>query len=218
MGLTTQIANQFTIACDKFRKPIQKGRINIRFVKAYSEIIEKDIPLLQLLDAVKDINRIPGTDPNTALELIKNKFKGLPPKELNRLACLALRYPPSTRALAGAILETLKNKTASEKLYKSLNFLSQYNLRLSEGILPNQSKWNIKHYPIEKRKQELDPQKPDLKKLRRVLFWDTKMDSIDWINQKEAVIKRVFERGNQMEKNEIARFYGNESIFEILKA
>ncbi len=51
----------------------------------------------------------------------------------------------------------------------------------------------------EKRKQ-LTNATPDLSKLRPILFWDTSMDKIDWQQQKRAVIKRVFERGNEQEK------------------
>jgi len=58
---------------------------------------------------------------------------------------------------------------------------------------------------------------PDFTKLRRVLFWDTNMKNINWRKQKNAVIKRVFERGNASEKKEITRFYGIENINSILK-
>ena len=72
------------------------------------------------------------------------------------------------------------------------------------------------YYDIEqeKAKQQLDT--PDLSKLRNVLFWDTKMDKINWIKQKKAIIKRVFERGNDAERQEITRFYGEIVVQEIL--
>jgi plasmid maintenance system antidote protein VapI len=57
---------------------------------------------------------------------------------------------------------------------------------------------------------------PDFTKLRRILFWDTKMENIDWEKQKNAIIKRVFERGNKVEKKEIIRFYGRENVNNIL--
>lgn len=57
---------------------------------------------------------------------------------------------------------------------------------------------------------------PDFAKLRRVLFWDTKMENINWEKQKKAVIKRVFERGNEIEKGEIIRFYGQENVNSLL--
>ena len=59
--------------------------------------------------------------------------------------------------------------------------------------------------------------KPDLAKLRPVLFWDTNIESIDWKKQKQAVIKRVFERGNEQEKKEIIRFYGRETVNDLLE-
>ncbi len=145
MGLTTQMTNQYTIASNKFRKAIQKGRINIRFVKTYSDITEKNIPLLQLLDAVKDINSIPGTEPNVALELIKTKLKGLSSIQQKKLGQLALNYPPATRALIGAVLEIISPDNAtSNKLYKSLNMLSKYVVGINENTLPNKNKWKIK--------------------------------------------------------------------------
>jgi addiction module HigA family antidote len=58
---------------------------------------------------------------------------------------------------------------------------------------------------------------PDLKKLRKVLFWDTDMSKIDWHKQSKAVIQRVFERGNPHEQAEIIRFYGNERVNEVRK-
>lgn len=58
---------------------------------------------------------------------------------------------------------------------------------------------------------------PDLSKLRRVVFWDTDFDKINWIEKETAVVQRVFERGNDDEKAEIIRFYGQEKVDLILK-
>lgn len=44
--------------------------------------------------------------------------------------------------------------------------------------------------------------------IRRMLFWDTDFDKIDWGRYKSTVIERVMERGTEEEKQEIARFYG----------
>ena len=73
-------------------------------------------------------------------------------------------------------------------------------------------------YDIKELKKQQYKLLPDFSKLRRVLFWDTKMENIDWKKQKNAVIKRIFERGNEIEKNEIIRFYGQEQVKDILKA
>ena len=72
------------------------------------------------------------------------------------------------------------------------------------------------YYDIEQEKKKQNKLRTDLPQLRPVLFWDTKINTIDWEKQKKAIIKRVFERGNEMEKNEIIRFYGAQTVDEIL--
>ena len=73
------------------------------------------------------------------------------------------------------------------------------------------------YYDIKQEKQKQSRQTPDLNKLRPVIFWDTKMDSIDWQRQYKAIIRRIFERGNEREKAEIIRFYGQDKIDEVIK-
>lgn len=76
------------------------------------------------------------------------------------------------------------------------------------------------YYDIEQEKkkirQDSKNDKPDLSILRKILFWDTDINKIDWQKQKKAVVKRIFERGNEDEKNEITRFYGSQTINTIL--
>jgi plasmid maintenance system antidote protein VapI len=74
------------------------------------------------------------------------------------------------------------------------------------------------YYDIEEEKRKQQNEHPDLTKLRAVLFWDTKIEKINWAKQKKAVIKRVFERGNEKEKREIIRFYGKDIVNDILKS
>ncbi|WP_205600650.1 MULTISPECIES: hypothetical protein [unclassified Flavobacterium] len=57
---------------------------------------------------------------------------------------------------------------------------------------------------------------PNLSLLRKSLFWDTDINKIDWKKQYKAVIQRVFERGNEEEKLEIKRFYGDSVIKKVL--
>ena len=72
-------------------------------------------------------------------------------------------------------------------------------------------------YDIKELKRKQHKLQPDFTKLRHILFWDTKMENIDWEAQKNAIIKRVYERGNEIEKNEIIRFYEIENVNKILK-
>ena len=73
------------------------------------------------------------------------------------------------------------------------------------------------YYEIEKVKKKLNRAIPDLSKIRKILFWDTSFDKIDWEKHKRSIIKRVFQRGNEEEKTEIKRFYGQELIDSIMK-
>jgi hypothetical protein len=67
-----------------------------------------------------------------------------------------------------------------------------------------------------KQKESAD-YKPDLSKLRPVVFWDTQIDKIDWDKNKRAVIERVFEYGNKIEQEEILRFYGKAEVLQYLQ-
>lgn len=66
----------------------------------------------------------------------------------------------------------------------------------------------------EKRKRE-EHSHPDLSLIRPVIFWDTNIKTIEWQAQKRAVIERILERGNDQEKEEIKRFYG-EATFNAI--
>ncbi|MES2702847.1 MAG: plasmid maintenance system antidote protein [Bacteroidota bacterium] len=72
------------------------------------------------------------------------------------------------------------------------------------------------YYEIKQEKLKQQQTHPDLSKLRTVLFWDTDIQKINWHTQKNAVIRRVFERGNEKEQSEIVNFYGQEAVDKVL--
>ncbi len=67
-------------------------------------------------------------------------------------------------------------------------------------------------YDIKQEKAKKLQDTPDLTKIRAALFWDTNLRSIDWERQFRSVIRRVLERGNQDEIDEITRFYGLKKV------
>jgi len=69
------------------------------------------------------------------------------------------------------------------------------------------------YYDVAKSKQERDatPQK-EPPNLNPILFWDTKIEHIDWQKHKQYVIRRVLERGNQEDKDQITKYYGIELV------
>ncbi|WP_129714944.1 plasmid maintenance system antidote protein [Pedobacter sp. SYP-B3415] len=56
---------------------------------------------------------------------------------------------------------------------------------------------------------------PELSVFRKALFWDTDITKLDWAAQYKAIIQRVFERGNEAEKEAILQYYGSDKIREV---
>ncbi len=143
LGLTTQISNMLVIATSNWRPGREMSGYRIKFVKRNFEINENDIELLQLLDAIKDIKKIPDVSIDDAFKAILAILKSLSASKLKRLAKLALKYTASARAITGAVLERYFQKVNSSILFKSLNPLSTYKIGISNELLPNQIKWNL---------------------------------------------------------------------------
>jgi plasmid maintenance system antidote protein VapI len=72
-------------------------------------------------------------------------------------------------------------------------------------------------HDIKQERLKNDNETPDLSKLRPGIFWDTDINKIKWATQADAVIRRVYERGNETEMAEIIRFYGQEKVDEVVK-
>ena len=98
------------------------------------------------------------------------------------------------------------------KLNTPLALKIEKKLNLEEGTLALLQTY----FDIKEEKNKVAQDTPNLNLLRTSLFWDTDISKIDWQNQSIAVIKRVFERGNDIEKKEIKRFYPIEKIKEAL--
>jgi hypothetical protein len=67
-------------------------------------------------------------------------------------------------------------------------------------------------FDINEEKHKRVDNTPDLALIRKSLFWDTDIAMIDWDKHYKAVIRRIFERGNEIEKQELIHFYGAEKI------
>jgi len=99
------------------------------------------------------------------------------------------------------------------KLNTALALKIERALGLEQGaLLMLQMFYDIK----EENKKEALGYHPDLSILRKALFWDTDIRSIDWKKYEKAVIRRVFERGSLSEKEEIVRFYGSDKVKAVV--
>ena len=118
--------------------------------------------------------------------------------------------------LALAVNEYPQTLTTITKGKRNMNPLLALKLEKALGLEEGTLMILQVYYDIEQLKKKQHTGTPNLQKLRKVIFWDTDMKSIDWNRQYKAVIRRVFERGNHQEKNEITRFYGKEKIMQVL--
>jgi hypothetical protein len=143
-GLTTQVPATLQIAVKKEKKPVTRGNYRINFIIQQNTITKEYIPVLQLLDCLRFFKIIPDAMPDTICRRLLVLFKQFTPEQTNTAKRLAVKYPPSTIALLGAILETNNEKEDTTTLFKALNHQSSYKLDIPSQILSNQKKWHIK--------------------------------------------------------------------------
>ena len=143
-GLTTQVPVMLQIATRKEKKPVIRGNYRINFIIQQNTITKENIPVLQLLDCLRFFKNIPDAMPDDICRRLLVLFKQLTQEQINMAKRLAIKYPPSTIALLGAILETNNENEDTSILYKALNHQSSYKLYISNSILSNPKKWHIK--------------------------------------------------------------------------
>ncbi len=142
-NLTTQVPNTYQIALNEVKKPIKRGRYQVKFMLQKNTITKDNIPLLKLLDCIKLIKKIPDTTIDQSVSRIMAMIIELSSKALKSVIRLSMKYPPSTRALLGAMVEVLFSGEDAKPLMDSLNGMSKYKLNISDNLLPNKDNWNI---------------------------------------------------------------------------
>jgi len=144
LGLTTQVSNTIQIGKNEIRPSFKRDRYNITFIKQKNNITKENIPLLQILDAVRYIRKIPDSTIAASCKRLIVILKDLKTEDKSTLVKLALKYPPAARALLGALLKETGNRKLTEQLKKSLNPITVYKLNGVSEILTAAGKWNIK--------------------------------------------------------------------------
>lgn len=146
MGLTSQIPRILKIASREKRITISVGNIKGTPIKSHVDVTDKNFYLLEILDALKDFNKIPDLDISSGIKIISNQLQKLNRNEIEQIIKCALSYPPRVRAFLGALLETLNFSLENDlnTLRKSLNLFSEYNYGIEEKNLPTVNNWNIK--------------------------------------------------------------------------
>jgi hypothetical protein len=144
LGLSTQISNTIQIGKNGVSSSLKRDRFKISFIKQKNNITKENIPLFQILDAIRFINKIPDATVAASCKRLLAILQKLTLKEKSTITKLALKYPPSTRALLGALWEKLGEKEQLPLLQKSLNPITAYKLEIPANVLSTSENWNIK--------------------------------------------------------------------------
>ncbi|MFI3263052.1 MAG: DUF6088 family protein [Rikenellaceae bacterium] len=143
MHLTTQVPNTIHIGTNKFKNPTVRGVYKIKFVVQNNTITKESIPLLRFLDAIKNIKKIPGTLTDEAVVILLGILRDLSQNELQNIKRLSMKYTPATRALLGAMVESIYPNDNLSSLYETLNPITKYKLGVSQDALQTKERWNI---------------------------------------------------------------------------
>jgi hypothetical protein len=144
LKLSTQSCGVLQIGTTKVKKAIKRGNYQIHFIKQKNTITKDNILLFQLLDCLRLFKTIPDANSNQLCKQLLRLLKILDNKQKSEIKSLAINYTPQTIALLGAMLETLNPQEDTTTLLNALNPQTTYKLGISDKILLNQKKWNIR--------------------------------------------------------------------------
>lgn len=131
MGLTEQMSMTVTIAT---LSPVRRFRfenLDIECVKSYCSDCSDEtlVPYLRLLDAIKDMKRIPGTVGKDLYSRFKDQYFGRYSfSELNKVVRLAKDYPPRVRKVVSDILGNIGQSTLQHKMEATLLPTTRFNM------------------------------------------------------------------------------------------
>jgi len=143
LGLTTQVSSIIQIGKNKIRSTFKRGNYTILFMQQKNVITKDNVRMLQILDTLKTIKKIPDSSVENSCERLFSIINNISEQEKKAMLRLALKYPPSTKALLGAIFDELNEKTYADSLYEELNPISKYRLKGVENVLTEYKKWNF---------------------------------------------------------------------------
>jgi addiction module HigA family antidote len=147
-----------------------------------------------------DLLKFRGSHPGIALERVLRE-RGITKRSL----ALAVGTHPQT---LNAVVK------ARRPLSVGLALQIEAYLALNEGALAELQLW----YDIRKAKEAKGNIPPELKILRRSLFWDADYDTLDMDLKSSAIIRRVNERGTPEERKAVQEYYGAERVNTALAA
>jgi hypothetical protein len=130
MGVTEQVPSVIAIATKKYTRPFVFQNLKIETVTAYvNDPRPEDIEYLRLLDAVKDIKKIPARTQQEVYDYVKHKYLESYTREIQgKLVSLAKEYPPRVRKVLGDMFLDLGQKEMSDELLSTVYPTTRFEL------------------------------------------------------------------------------------------
>ena len=131
MGLTEQVATTITIATPKPVRRFRFKNMDVECVKAYCKDCSDEglVLYLRLLDAIKDMKRIPGATGQDIYNRVKSLyFSKYSTPELEKIVSLAKSYPPRVRKAVADILGDIGQTMMQMEMAKTLLPTTRFNL------------------------------------------------------------------------------------------
>lgn len=144
VGLAAEYGDTLTVAVAKKRGSLMRGGMTFRFVEQTLPINDQTYELLQMLDALRRINRTDEAVPaDVVYEHVRSNVRLMSPARVDRMTGLALGYPHMVRALLGSIVDTTHGIASAGRLMISLNCTTVTPVNLSPEVLPNAGPWRL---------------------------------------------------------------------------
>ena len=144
LGLTTQVPTTVDIAVNRASQIKDLGTIRVKLLSRRAPISDATVPLLEILDVLRDAGKIPDADPERVLETMTRRLTALAPADVRKLQRLALDYyNPGTKALLGMLLSRC-GKELLPALSASLNPTTRFSLGIDPDDWPESRAWNIR--------------------------------------------------------------------------
>lgn len=131
MGLTEQVPSVITIAMAGPVRNFLFKKLSVETVKSYvtGPVSDDILPYLRLLDATKDIKKIPGRTEQDVYKLLKTKyFYHYDQPVLNKIVSLAVSYPPRVRKILSDILDDMDISGLRDELLQTIMPTTRFDL------------------------------------------------------------------------------------------
>ena len=131
MSLTEQVPSIITIAVNHPVRAFKFKRMSVECVKAYVDTPDDvdTLHIIRILDAIKDLKRIPGTTPQQAYDRIfALHISQLSPVNLKKTVSLSLAYPPRVRKILSDMLEKNNHADLNRQLVNTICPTTRFDL------------------------------------------------------------------------------------------